>query len=62
MSPCVLICEIREIRGQKLFLALPWIIEVPCRLVLHAFVTSGCGKSPRHGFQGYGTWKVPATF
>ena len=62
MRPSVLICEIREIRGQKLFLALPWIIEVPCRLVLHAFVTSGCGKSPRHGFQGYGTWKVPATF
>ena len=27
MSRIVLICEIRGIRGQKLLLALPWIIE-----------------------------------
>ena len=43
----VLICEIREIRGQKLFHARPWVIEDQRRLVFHALVTLGCGRSPR---------------
>ena len=47
MSRSVLICEIREIRGQKLFSALPGIIEDQRRLVFRAFVTLGCGRSPR---------------
>ena len=47
MRHSVLICEIREIRGQKIYHALPWIIEDQHRFMLHAFVTLGCGRSPR---------------
>ena len=47
MSESVLICEIREIRGQELFHALPWIIEDQRRLVFPAFVALGYGRSPR---------------
>ena len=51
MSHSVLICEIREIRGQKLFHALPWIIEDKSRSVFQAIVTLGCGRSPRWDLQ-----------
>ena len=43
MSLRVLICEIREIRGQKLFPALPGIIEDQRRFGCRAFGTLGCG-------------------
>ena len=49
VSLSVLICEIREIRGQKLFHALPWIIEDHRRFVVHALVTLGCVRIPRQG-------------
>jgi hypothetical protein len=44
----VLICEIREICGQKLFPAPPGILEDPLRFVFRAFVSFGCGRRPRH--------------
>ena len=47
MSRSVLICEIREIRGQKLFSALPGIIEEQRRFAFRASVTLGRGRSPR---------------
>ena len=36
------ICEIREIRGQKLFPALPGILEDPHPFVFRASVTLSC--------------------
>ncbi len=47
MRHSVLICEIRDIRVQKLFHALPWMIEDQRRFVFHAFVTLGCERRPR---------------
>ena len=47
MSRSVFICEIREICGQKLFPALPGIIEDQRRFVFRAFGALGCGRTPR---------------
>ena len=42
MNHNVLICEIREIRGQKLFPAPPGILEDPHPFVFRASVTLSC--------------------
>ena len=52
MSHSVLICEIREIRSQKLFPALPGIIEDQRRFVFRAFGTLGGGRRPRQEYGG----------